>query len=430
MSNHRNLIITICAAVFVLVLSMIIAFSAFPAQAAVDPVVLRIVLWDYEKNIYDQRIIEAFERDNPDIRIDVISFPAEYYINSLMTLMDTHMPADIIYVNQQQTNFPPLAERDILLGLDDFISANEIDLSCYPDLGAFRDRQTGELLALPYRKDKLHLFYNRSLFDAAGMPYPHDGITWYEFASIAEELHERLAEQGSDDYGALFTLNDWRLIHMFNGGYFDYLSDSADGIYSGLLLMGGLEASGSVPIASDLERLGVSQRYFELGQFGMFVHGTWYTHYLYHDTEDGVIGFEWGFTSCPVWEKGETNDDAWMDCLSILKSSEHQEEAFRFVQYATGPEGAAIMAREHMMPAYSDDSISGIFAMLEQAGSLPPGQFETSFDTPSAMLSPVESDLVAEFSSIFSEAKLDLITGEEMIQKMHDARAKALDNSP
>ena len=51
MSNHRNLIITICAAVFVLVLSMIIAFSAFPAQAAVDPVVLRIVLWDYEKNI-------------------------------------------------------------------------------------------------------------------------------------------------------------------------------------------------------------------------------------------------------------------------------------------------------------------------------------------------------------------------------------------
>lgn len=389
-----------------------------------NPVVLNVILWDYDKNIYDQRIIRAFEEENPDIRINTISYPAEFYIGTLLTLIDTGVEADIIYVNQQQTNFPLIAERDILLPLDSLVSEYMLDFNCYPDLGALCDRETGELLSLPYRKDKLHLFYNRTLFDAVGMAYPEDGITWGEFEIIANELTQKLREKGySDKYGALFTLNDWRLMHMFNGGYFDYLSGSFENIQKGLWMLKRMEKDGVSPFLSDLERLGVSQRYFELGNSGMFVHGTWYTHYLYQDTLEGNIDFEWGIVSCPVWNEGDCNDDSWMDCIGILQTSEHPDEAFRFIMFATGQEGARIMAEERMMPAYVDANLVDYIDEMRMTSSDYLSEFMTDFNTPSHMLTPDETYLVTEFSSIFAKSKLGLLNVSEMVENMKNARA-------
>ena len=210
---------------------------------------------------------------------------------------------------------------------------------------------------------------------------------------------------------------------MFNGGYFDYLSGSFENIQKGLWMLKRMEKDGVSPFLSDLERLGVSQRYFELGNSGMFVHGTWYTHYLYQDTLEGNIDFEWGIVSCPVWNEGDCNDDSWMDCIGILQTSEHPDEAFRFIMFATGQEGARIMAEERMMPAYVDANLVDYIDEMRMTSSDYLSEFMTDFNTPSHMLTPDETYLVTEFSSIFAKSKLGLLNVSEMVENMKNARA-------
>ena len=40
---------------------------------------------------------------------------------------------------------------------------------------------------MPYRQDFWVLYYNKNLFDAAGLDYP-DHVTWDEYADLAQKL--------------------------------------------------------------------------------------------------------------------------------------------------------------------------------------------------------------------------------------------------
>ena len=46
----------------------------------------------------------------------------------------------------------------------------------------------GKTYALPFRKDNNMIFYNKDLFDKAGVPYPEDGMTMAEYHELAAKL--------------------------------------------------------------------------------------------------------------------------------------------------------------------------------------------------------------------------------------------------
>lgn len=45
----------------------------------------------------------------------------------------------------------------------------------------------GHTYALPFRYDNNLLFYNKNLFDAAGMAYPEDGMSMEEYHALAKK---------------------------------------------------------------------------------------------------------------------------------------------------------------------------------------------------------------------------------------------------
>ncbi|GAA3402583.1 ABC transporter substrate-binding protein [Paenibacillus hodogayensis] len=62
----------------------------------------------------------------------------------------------------------------------------------------------GELLGLPYAVNFTALYYNKGLFDKFGVPYPLDGMTWYDAIEIAKKLSRReggVAYRGLDPEG-------------------------------------------------------------------------------------------------------------------------------------------------------------------------------------------------------------------------------------
>lgn len=75
-------------------------------------------------------------------------------------------------------NLEPYAAAD---GYDfDQMGANNVELS----------RVNGNLYAFPYVQSVWLLYYNKDLFDAAGLPYPTDDMTWDEFRETAKALSQ------------------------------------------------------------------------------------------------------------------------------------------------------------------------------------------------------------------------------------------------
>ena len=90
-------------------------------------------------------------------------------------------------------NLEPYAAAD---GYDfDQMGANNVELS----------RVNGNLYAFPYVQSVWLLYYNKDLFDAAGLPYPTDDMTWDEFRETAKALTK--GEGADKQWG--FTMPDW-----------------------------------------------------------------------------------------------------------------------------------------------------------------------------------------------------------------------------
>ena len=60
-------------------------------------------------------------------------------------------------------------------------------------------RWTGSNYTLPFRKDWYMLFYNKDLFDKAGVAYPSADMTWDEYEELAKQMTS--GEGSSKVYG-------------------------------------------------------------------------------------------------------------------------------------------------------------------------------------------------------------------------------------
>jgi multiple sugar transport system substrate-binding protein len=83
----------------------------------------------------------------------------------------------------------PLAAKGALLNLDPMINADASfdPKDFYPSL-VETCRYQGKLFSLPRYTSVYVLFYNKDLFDAAGVKYPDDAWTWDDYLAAAKKL--------------------------------------------------------------------------------------------------------------------------------------------------------------------------------------------------------------------------------------------------
>ena len=66
-------------------------------------------------------------------------------------------------------------------------------------------RWQGELMCIPQNLSSLVVYYNKELFDDAGLPYPEDDWTWDEFLATAQALTQDIDGDGATDQYGLGT---------------------------------------------------------------------------------------------------------------------------------------------------------------------------------------------------------------------------------
>ena len=94
--------------------------------------------------------------------------------------------ADFIFTSDELIE--TMVQRDMLCSLEKVVDDFAIDLSKYPDKLLDSLRVNGELYALPLCFSTYSFFYNKDMFDEAGLSYPDESWTWEDLRITAKKL--------------------------------------------------------------------------------------------------------------------------------------------------------------------------------------------------------------------------------------------------
>ncbi|WP_305768573.1 ABC transporter substrate-binding protein [Candidatus Epulonipiscium viviparus] len=258
-----------------------------------------------------------------NVNIEVIPQSVDYIVNMPIQLMGGNR-LDIVY------HFNPIEfEKNSSIGL-------LTDLEPYVDiLGIDMEARFGSHLPSAIYKDTLYgipagytswgLFYNKSIFDAANIPYPDidTPMTWSEYRELAAKL---TSGQGADKiYGALHL--QWPMywygeaIMELGGGQHFYNEEGLSNIEHPAF-RNALEQAykmqnidKSTPTQADVIARKIEADGFLSGQYAMYPHGTWFFNWL-ADEVTYPRDYEIGFAPLPIPD-GTTQHQNWGVCASF-----------------------------------------------------------------------------------------------------------------
>ncbi len=151
--------------------------------------------------------IKRFNARYPNVKVEVQWKPlGEWgeYISGFVNQVASGDVPDIYEVAIE--GFSSVASKNLFLPLDEVIardsSAKELLADIEPNLlKGMSDATGGKLYFFPTNWNNVVVFYNKDMFDAAGIPYPKKSWTWAEFLDAAQKLTKRDAAGQVTQYG-------------------------------------------------------------------------------------------------------------------------------------------------------------------------------------------------------------------------------------
>lgn len=132
------------------------------------------------------RLKEGFEKKYPDIELTIETLPIANYIEAAITSILGGNPPDALALDSLMVPTP--VGQNLLAPLDDMMKRYGYEKEDFTQavLGAGIDN--GATYALPYRTACNVLFYNKTMFDEAGVEYPTDHMSYDEVLELARKL--------------------------------------------------------------------------------------------------------------------------------------------------------------------------------------------------------------------------------------------------
>ena len=399
---------------------MLVAVLAVPALA--DDQVLTVVTWDATATPYLIAQKEAFEASHPGVTIEYIDVPSQDYAVKATTMLSGGDKSDV-YMIKEIDNLINWQDQGFAASLADYVAAGY-------DMSGFVGTEVnyavdGVQYAIPFRSDFWVLFYNKDLFDAAGVEYPTNDMTWDQYA----ELAKKMTDSSKEVYGTHY--HTW-LSAVANWAVCDGVNTLADKNYDDLLyfykLYQDLEDSGACISYADLKASGLHySAAFANGNIAMMPMGYWYVSTLIGYNNDGTCNFNWGIVAVPHLD-GVAAGSSFGNLTGAMinEKSEKKDLAWEYISWLGGEEGAAATASVGARPAWVSESVAD--AMSSVAG-FPADENSKAALLPAgvAMEWPV-AEKVADIKTIVNEEHTLImtrdVTPEEGIEEMNERVAE------
>ena len=362
----------------VLALTATTAFSAYGcggSESDSGKTQIRFATWDVAEDVdLQQSLVDKFNEEHDDIEVTLEAYGSEFdtKISAGMGSGDT---PDVMYM----WNYPSYSAG--LEPLDEFIAGEgeEYKADFYEALWDYNSLD-GATYGIPIGFTTHCLFFNKDIFDEAGIEYPTADWTWDDLQTAAETITDKTGVQGfafqmkPDPY-------DFEMYLWSNGTAYCDEEGNLDGSLNS-------DASKEVfQMFQDMEKAGYATATegdgtdeFRAGNAAMYIYGSWSIDTL---NEDGV---NYGVTTIPAFA------DAGQDSVSILSSSglsmaadcENKEAAWEFIKYWTSTEcnieriGTELPVLNSVVESegiMDQEEYAPFYTMLEQSEGHTPASF-------------------------------------------------------
>ncbi|MFJ5759125.1 ABC transporter substrate-binding protein [Neobacillus sp. NPDC093182] len=294
-----------------------------------------------------EEVVAAFEAAHPNIKINMQSmhWGSEYELRLRTELAAGNHP-DIMAIDSP--NLALYANSGSLLSIDSYMKA-EGNIEDIPE-GILKGlTYKDEIYLAPIVESSIALFYNMNLFREAGIPFPsgnpNNPMTWDEVLEIAKKINNPAKGVIGIDPAQGFGVGEgpayfkMPILWQFGADVLSPDGSTAQGY------LNSPEALQALQFYQDLyHKHGVASAEmppapFETDKLGMTVLGSWAMSEL-QQTPDFVLGEDFGVAPLPKGQNQVVPNGGW--ALGISSKSKHPEEAWEFVQFATGYEGSKL----------------------------------------------------------------------------------------
>ncbi|MFP4467026.1 MAG: ABC transporter substrate-binding protein [Candidatus Goldiibacteriota bacterium] len=312
---------------------------------------LRFMFWgDVAEIEIINAAISEFQNDT-GIEVNTERAPSgPPYMEKVLTQFAGGNPPDVIFV--EVNNFKQFAERGVLEDLSPYL-ANEKAFSKDDFYKEIMDRFTvdGKMYVLPRDIAPICvMYYNKKLFDEAGLRYPKDNWDYKDFLNTAKKLVKRDAGGRIIQFG---YVDDWPLwepwVLTFGGSIVDNVQnptkctlDSPEAI-AGIQFRSDLINKYKVaPSPSQMTAMGGmgTADMFVSGDVGLFLSGIWKTPNFRQ-----IRNFQWDVVMFPKGPKGQRSFTTGGSGYSVVKASKNKEAAWKLVTYLAGKKGQVKLAQ-------------------------------------------------------------------------------------
>jgi multiple sugar transport system substrate-binding protein len=349
-----------------------------------------------------QTIIDAFEAENPDITVEVTTLPYADYFTALQTDLAAGTASDVFDTNYD--SFPQLAANGV------FAPLTVADPDAYRGSLLEAYSSDGVQYALPSSFSTVVLYFNKDLFDAAGLDYPTSDWTWADEEAAALALTDQAAGTWGDHQPVSFY--EFYKVLAQSGGEFL----TADGTAAAFNSPEGIEAAEWLVGKSGTTMPTIEQgqgtpdfdtNLFKDGKLAMLHTGIW----VFGAFAD--VPFGWDIAV----EPGNTQQASavFSNAVGVSATSEHVEAATKWAEFLTSSTTMTDVRLDSgwELPPISDEAALGVY--LEKDN---PANRQAVFDSlDTVALLPVVSVGQTEMQDILTQELVEAQAGRKTVEE-------------
>ena len=328
-----------------------------------EKTVLKFTSWGSKSEVaIIKPLIKEFENQNPNIAVEFIHTPKNYF-QKLHLLAASNLMPDVVFVNNIYG--PLYAKNNIFMNLGKFLNSGGhlSQKDFFPKaLNAFNYK--GKLYAIPRDVSNLVIYYNKDIFDKYKVPYPSQGWTMEDFINTCKKLTKDLNNDGKPD---IFGIS-FREEPLF---WLPYLWSNGGGLISpdlSRIILDKPESINSIQMYSDLRNKyhvaptksetgsATMAQLFIQGKLAMHLSGRWFVP-IYRSN----IKFRWDIARFPQGKTGSivgSDASGW----AISSKTKHLKEAWRFISFMASKSSIEKFTKSGLItPARIDVANSAVF---------------------------------------------------------------------
>ncbi|WP_343950820.1 sugar ABC transporter substrate-binding protein [Nonomuraea longicatena] len=323
-------------AIALLALALMAAGCGSSTQSAgSENATISYAIWDKNDQASAEKIIAAFQQANPKVTVKLEITPWAQYWTKLQTAASGGTAPDVFWMNS--LNVRMYAKGGVIAPLD------ESKADGLPTAVVDGYRYDGKLYGLPHNVNVPALWYDKKVFDSAGVKYPTADWTWADVQSAAKKL----TDPAKGQYGIMAPMWDQAAFYntMLQAGGRVLSPDGKKsgfdepGSIQGLEFWTNLIKEKSAPAAEVYNDTDPIQL-FQSGKYGMQYGGSWLASTYWNNPEIrervDVVPLPKGPQGRGVVVIGTAN--------AVSAKSEHPEASKAFAEFVVSQQAQQILS--------------------------------------------------------------------------------------